>query len=101
MPSASIHDVLLGKAETIERSRLFVLMQAELEEADLVKSYFQPTRYRLSTYDVAGDRFRTDEATGRRGGPRERNIFAVPDELGSALSCEILLWPLFDGDDAS
>jgi hypothetical protein len=49
--------VLLGAAATIARSRPFFIIEIEPEEAEKVKNYFDPIRYRLIGYDVMLDKF--------------------------------------------
>jgi FkbM family methyltransferase len=82
------YGVLLGAVETIERSRPFVVVEIEDEEADVIKSYFHERRYHLVAYDIGRDRFYADAAAERSGRPGERNVFAVPGEMLSNLPSE-------------
>src|SRR5262249_2267533 len=51
------YDVLLGAAETIRRSRPFLIIEIESDEDEKMKSYFEEIRYRLVAYDVGLDGF--------------------------------------------
>jgi len=77
------YDVLLGAAATIARSRPFLIIEIESEEAEKVKSYFDRIRYRLIGYDVMLDKFCV--GAGTPYSDLYRNFFAVPDEMLSSL----------------
>ncbi len=75
--------MLLGAAATIARSRPFLIIEIESEEAEKVKSYFDRIRYRLIGYDVMLDKFCV--GAGTPYSDLYRNFFAVPDEMLSSL----------------
>jgi FkbM family methyltransferase len=81
------YDVLLGAVETIERSRPFVVVEIEPEEAAKMKDYFEERRYRLLGYDIGLDRFDVAEGAPHSDRSGDRNFFAVPDEIVSRLPC--------------
>lgn len=77
------YDVLLGATETIRRSRPFMVIEIEPDEAEKMKSYFDDIQYQVVGYDAVLDRF-----CGGAGTPYSdlyRNFFAVPDEIVSLL----------------
>jgi FkbM family methyltransferase len=79
------YDVLLGAAETIERSRPFVVVEIEPEEADKIRRYLEDLRYDLLAYDIGQDRFHVSPDVVHAGPSGERNFFAVPKEMLSRL----------------
>lgn len=79
------YDVLLGGRETIARSRPFVMIEIEPEEADKIRGYFEALRYDLLTYNIMEAKFGVIVGALRPGWSGERNFFAVPNEMLSAL----------------
>jgi FkbM family methyltransferase len=77
------YDVLLGATETIGRSRPFLIIEIEPEEAGKMKSYFEGIRYQVISYDAVLDRFYI--GAGTPYSDLYRNFFAVPDEMLSLL----------------
>jgi FkbM family methyltransferase len=77
------YDVLLGAMETIGRSRPFLVIEIEPDEADKMTKYFEDMRYRVVGYDAVLDRFCAEAGTPYSD--LYRNFFAVPDELLSFL----------------
>ena len=73
------YDVLLGAAETIGRSRPFLVIEIEPDEAEKMKSYFDDMRYRIASYDAILDSFSAEAGTPYSD--LYRNFFAVPDEM--------------------
>jgi FkbM family methyltransferase len=79
------YDVLLGASETIRRSRPFLIIEIETEEAQKIKAYFDDIQYRLIGYDVMLDKFCA--GAGTPYSDLYRNFFAVPDEMLRSLPC--------------
>jgi FkbM family methyltransferase len=77
------YDVLLGAAETIGRSRPFLVIEIEPDEVEKMKSYFDDIRYRIVSYDAILDSF--SAGAGTPYSDLYRNFFAVPDEMISCL----------------
>jgi FkbM family methyltransferase len=77
------YDVLLGAAATIARSRPFLIIEIESEEAGEIQKYFDRIQYRLIGYDVMVDKFCA--GAGTPYSDLYRNFFAVPDEMLSSL----------------
>jgi FkbM family methyltransferase len=77
------YDVLLGAAATISRSRPFLIIEIESEEAEKIKDYFNRIQYRLIGYDVMLDQFCAGAETPYSD--LYRNFFAVPDEMVCSL----------------
>ncbi len=77
------YDVLLGAAATISRSRPFLIIEIESEEAGKIKEYFDRIQYRLIGYDVMLDKFCV--GAGTPYSDLYRNFFAVPDQMLSSL----------------
>jgi FkbM family methyltransferase len=77
------YDVLLGAAETIGRSRPFLVIEIESDESEKMEHYFEEMRYRLVAYDVGLDRF--CDGAGTPYSDLYRNFFAIPDEMLSFL----------------
>jgi len=73
------YEVLLGAAQTIGRSRPFLIIEIESEEAEKIRGYFEDMRYQLVGYDVMLDRFCA--GAGTPYSDLYRNFFAVPDEM--------------------
>ena len=79
------YDVLLGAAETVARSRPFLIIELESDEGDKIKSYFEEMRYQLLGYDAMLDKFCV--GAGSPYSDLYRNFFAVPNEMLSSLPC--------------
>jgi FkbM family methyltransferase len=77
------HDVLVGAAATIARSRPFLIIEIESEEAEKIKNYFDRIQYRLIGYDVMLDKFCA--GAGTPYSDLYRNFFAIPEEMLSFL----------------
>jgi FkbM family methyltransferase len=73
------YDVLLGATATIARSRPFLIIEIEMEEAEKIKNYFDDIQYRLIGYDVMLDKFCA--GAGTPYSDLYRNFFAVPEEM--------------------
>ena len=71
------YDVLLGAAKTIGRSRPFLVVEIEADEAEKMKSYFEDMRYRIVSYD-AGFGYSFCAEAGTPYSDLYRNFFAVP-----------------------
>jgi FkbM family methyltransferase len=77
------YDVLLGAGATIARSRPFLIIEIESEEAEKIQQYFEGIQYQLIGYDVMLDKFCA--GAGTPYSDLYRNFFAVPDEMLSSL----------------
>jgi FkbM family methyltransferase len=77
------YDVLLGATETIARSRPFLIIEIEPDEADNMRNYFADRRYQVVGYDAVLDRFCVEADTPYSD--LYRNFFAVPDEMVPSL----------------
>jgi FkbM family methyltransferase len=79
------YDILLGLAETIARSRPFIVIEVAWTEQGQFAGFLKTHDYVLIGYDIPADCFTANpEMPGSRK-PKQRNFFAIPREKLDAL----------------
>ena len=79
------YDILLGLAQTIARSRPFIVIEVAWAEQGQIEELLKTHDYVLTGYDIAADCFATNPETLRSRMPKQRNFFAIPKEKMNAL----------------
>jgi FkbM family methyltransferase len=79
------YEVLEGLAETIARTRPFVMLEIAWSEDDKITRFFAERDYVVLGYDVASDQFNADAKSHYSSATGHRNSFAVPREKLASL----------------
>jgi FkbM family methyltransferase len=79
------YDILLGLAETISRSRPFIVIEVAWAEQGQIEGLLKTHDYVLTGYDISADCFAANPDMLRSRMPKQRNFFAIPRERLEAL----------------